>query len=117
MGSQSETDLAAYAEGTPLMALFGTPARTKILSVLISERGRDLSKSEIARQAGVSRTTVYEHIEELVELGVVQHTRKTRDGQSQRYQFDDERRIGAALHQLEGVTLRRLLELDGKLER
>lgn len=117
MGTQSETDLAAFADGAPLMALFGTPARTKILSVLVSERGRDLSKSEIARQAGVSRSTVYEHIEELVELGVVQRTRTTGGGHSQRYQFDDESRIGAALYRLEGVTLRRLLELDGELER
>lgn len=116
MGTQAETDLVAYAEGTPLMALFGTPARTKILSVLLSERGRDLSKSEIARQAGVSRTTVYEHIEELAELGVIRHTRTSRDGRSQRYQFDDESRIGAAVHRLEGVTLRRLLELDDQIE-
>lgn len=117
MGTQSETDLAAFADGAPLMALFGTPARTKILSVFISERGRDLTKSEIARQAGVSRSTVYEHLEGLVELGVVQRTRTTGGGHSQRYQLDDETRIGAALHRLEGVTLRRLLELDGELER
>lgn len=117
MGTQSETDLSAYADESPLMALFSTPARTKILSVLVSEHGRDLSKSEIARQAGVSRSTVYEHIEELLELGVIQHTRTTQGGQSPRYQFDDESRIGAALYELEGVTLRRLLELDRELER
>lgn len=117
MGTQSETGLEAYADGAPLMALFGTPARTKILSVLLSERGRDLSKSEIARQANVSRSTVYEHLDEFVELGVVQPTRITGGGHSQRYQFDDGSQIGAALHKLEGVTLRRLLVLDGELDR
>lgn len=117
MGTRSESDLTAFADGAPLMALIGTPARTKILSVFASERGRDLTKSELARQAGVSRRTVYEHLEGLVELGVVQRTRTTGGGHSQRYQFDDETRIGAALHSLEGVTLRRLLELDGDLDR
>lgn len=110
----SETD--AYADGTPLMHLFGTPARTKILSVFVAERGRDLSKSEIARQAGVARSTVYDHLNDLDDLGVIEHTRDTQDGHSERYQLNEDSDIADYLYKLEGVTLRRLLEMDTQVE-
>ena len=42
----------AFAEGTPLVELFGKPGRTKLISVFVDERGNDLSISELARQAG-----------------------------------------------------------------
>lgn len=112
----SDTETEAYADGAPLVHLFGTPARTKILSVFIAERGRDLSKSEIARQAGVARSTVYDHLDELERLSVIEHTRDTQAGHSERYQLNEESEIAEHLYQLEGVTLRRLLELDGALD-
>jgi Fe2+ or Zn2+ uptake regulation protein len=107
-----DSDSEAYADDTPLTHLFGTPARTKILSVFVAERGRDLTKSEVARQAGVARSTVYDHLDELEELGVVEHTRDTQGGQSKRYQLAEDSEIAEYLYKLEGVTLRRLLELD-----
>jgi len=113
--SENATETEAYAEDAPLMALFGTPARTKLLSVLVAERGRDLSKSELARQAGIARSTVYDHLDDLVRLGVVEH-RETQGGHSTRYQLDEDSPIAELCYQLEGVTLRRLLDLDGALE-
>lgn len=109
----SGIDIEAYAENAPLMALFGTPARTKILNVLIADRGRDLTTSEIARGAGIARSTVYEHIEWFQTLGVIEQTRKTQNEQSPRYQLNEESEFADLLYQLEGVTLKRLLELDG----
>lgn len=111
--SESATDAEAYADDTPLMHLFGTPARTRILSVFVAERGRDLSKSEVARQAGVARSTVYDHLDDLEALGVIEHTRDTQAGHSERYQLNDDSAIAEYLYKLEGVTLRRLLEMDG----
>lgn len=105
-------DADAYADDAPLMALFGTPARTKLLSVFVAERGRDLSKSEIARQAGVARSTVYDHLNDLVDLGVIEQSRTTGDGYSERFQLDEESDVAEKLYELEGVTLRRLLERD-----
>lgn len=107
----------AYAEEAPLMALFGTPARTKLVSVFVAERGRDLSVSELARQAGIARSTVYDHLDELQELGVVEHTRDTRDGHSKRYELNEESEIGERLYELEGLTLQRLLERRDDVER
>lgn len=106
----------AYAEDAPLAHLFGMPARTKLISVFVAERGRDLSVSDLARQAGVARSTVYDHLETLQTLGVIEHTRDTGGGHSPRYQLAEESPIADLCYQLEGVTLRRLLELDGALE-
>lgn len=109
--SQPKTDPdGAYADEAPLMALFGAPARTKLISVFVAERGRDLSVSELARQAGIARSTVYDHLDDLQTLGVITHTRDTRDGHSKRYQLNDESDLGELLYQLEGLTLRRQLE-------
>ena len=110
----SETRPAeAFADDTPLVALFGQPARTKIASVLVDERERDLSISEIARQAGVARSTVYDHLDDLVALGVAEHTRDS--GASKRYQLADDSDIAELLYQLDGLVLRQLLEQQGEL--
>lgn len=103
----------AFADGTPLVELFGSPARPKLLSVFVDERGRDLSVSETARQAGVARSTVYDHLEDFVELGIVEKTRET--GPSPRYQLDMENEIAQRLYELDGLVLESLLEAEGKL--
>lgn len=103
-------NVESFADGTPLVELFGTPARTKLLSVFVDERGRDLNVSELARQAGVARSTVYDHLDWLVALGVVIETRKT--GPGARYQLDEDSDIARTLYELDGLVLERLLELD-----
>ena len=107
----------AYADDAPLTVLLGNSARVQILSAFVADRGRDLSTSEIARFAGVARSTVYDHLDALLELGVVEHTRDTQAGHSPRYQLDEESEIATKLYKLEGVTLRRLLELNENVDR
>lgn len=101
----------AYADDAPLVRLLGTPARVRIASVFIAERGRDLTKSEVARQAGVARSTVYDHLEDLERLGVVEHTRTEAD-YSPRYRLAEDSAVATKLHELEGVTLQRLLGVE-----
>ena len=103
----------SFAEGTPLVELFGKPGRTKLISVFVDERQNDLTVSELARQAGVARSTVYDHLDDLVELGIVKETRET--GPSTRYQLDTDDEIAELLYQLDGLVLKRLLEMDGGL--
>lgn len=105
----TETD-EAFADETPLMHLFGTPAKTRLLSVFVDEREFDLTVTELAEQAGIARSTVYDHIDDLVTLGIVEETRKT--GGSQRYRLNQDSDISELLYQLDGVVLQRLLELD-----
>lgn len=103
-------EITAYATGSPFTALFGQPARTKILAAFVSERGRDLNVSYVAKLAGVARSTVYDHLDDLQELGVVEHTRDV--GGSPMYQLNEESEIAEELVRLEGVTLNRLFEMD-----
>lgn len=109
----AQTSSEPFADGTPLVELFGKPARTKLVSVFVDERDRDLSVSELARQAGVARSTVYDHLDQLVELGIVVETRNT--GPSTRYQLNSESEIADTLYQLDGLVLQKLLELDGAM--
>ena len=102
----------AYADDAPLVVLFGSPAMTKMISVFVAERGRDLSKSEIARQAGIARSTVYDHLDHFLGLGIIEETRTTQGGHSTRYQLNNENAVAAKLYELEGLTLRLLLEQD-----
>lgn len=108
-------DSTSYPDDAPLMALFGPPARTKLVSVFVAERGRDLSVSDVSRQANVSRTTVYDHLDDLLELGVIEESRATNDGHSTMYELNEESDIAELCYKLEGVTLRKLLENDGQV--
>lgn len=104
---QNQAPTESFAEGTPLVELFGKPARTKLVSVFVDERQNDLTVSELARQAGIARSTVYDHLEKLLELGIVKETRET--GPSTRYQLDNDDEIGTLLYKLDGLVLQRLL--------
>ena len=110
---QQQDPEEAFAEGTPLVELFGKPGRTKLISVFVDERENDLNVSELARQAGIARSTVYDHLDDLVELGIVEETRET--GPSTRYQLDNDDEIAELLYQLDGLVLKRLLETDSQL--
>ncbi|MEF8774609.1 MAG: winged helix-turn-helix domain-containing protein, partial [Halobacteriales archaeon] len=102
----------AYAEGTPLTELFGDSARVRIVAALLGERDSDLNVADIARHAGVARSTVYDHLDQLLALGLVERTRPV--GSSPMYSFDEESPIGERVSKLADVTLARLLELDGE---
>lgn len=96
----------------PLITLFNGPARTKIIEAFVAERGRDLSVSDVARLSDTARSSVYRHLEELEELGIIEETRSTSDGHSTRYQLDEDSEMAEYLYKLDGVTLQRLLDLD-----
>jgi DNA-binding transcriptional ArsR family regulator len=107
-----EVHIESYGDEAPLTYLFGNSARVKILGVFISEKGRDLNVSEISRQAGVARSTVYNNLDPLKKLGVIVHTRDSRDGNSPRYQLNEDSDIAKILYQLEGYTLKELIDSE-----
>ena len=111
MASDIAHDDEAFAEDTPLTHLFGTPAKTKMLAVFVDEREFDLSVTEIANGAGLARSTVYDHLDDFLALGVIRETRQT--GSGSRYQIDEDSDIAARLYELDGLVLQRLLELEG----
>lgn len=101
------SDDEAFADGTPLVELFGGGVRPRIISVLVDEWSRELSISEIARQAGVSRKAAEHHLDTLESIGVVVRIQDT--GSSERYQLVNNE-LGGALYQLDGLTLRQLIQ-------
>lgn len=102
---EAEEDVA-YADDLPLVELFGDGARARMLAVFATRRERELSLSELARQAGIARPTVYDYIDEFVELGIV---REVDAGQGSRYTTNKSNAVAEKLYELNGVTLRELL--------
>lgn len=98
----------SYAEDTPLVELFGNSARPRILSVFATKRNREFSISELSRQAGVARNTVYDNIDHLEEIGAVE---SVEGGQGNRYTAA-ETKVATKLYELSGVTLKRLFEIE-----
>lgn len=81
----------SYAEGTPLTQVFGDSPKTKIIAALLSEYNRDINISDISRLSGVSRSAIYDHIDQLVDIGIVKQTRKM--GGSKLYQINTDSEI------------------------
>lgn len=63
-------DIEPIGKDNNLSLIFGDNARTKIMYALLFFDDRKLSKSEISNHADVSRPTVYDHIDELVLMGI-----------------------------------------------
>jgi len=107
--SQTESTDAAYADGTPLVELFGDTARSRLLSVFATKPSREFTVSELAEQAGVTRKTVYQHLEDLEERGVMVGVD---GGRGTRYTANEDSQIHQKLYELNGVTLQDLLDQD-----
>jgi len=88
-----------YAEGTALTEMLGDGPKVKILSAFLAEPDYDLNKTEVADMAGISRNTVYRHLDDLTKMGVVVETRKT--GGSQRYKINKDNPAAKKLAELE----------------
>jgi DNA-binding transcriptional ArsR family regulator len=106
--SQTKNNTEAFGEETALTTLLGDHPKVKMLSVLIAE-SRDITVSQIAERAGISRSTVYDHIEDLQEIGIVDRTRKV--GGSPLYQIDRENDTAEQFAQLEWTLLDDVAEL------
>lgn len=92
------TDGENYAENAALATLFGDGPRVKILAVLL-QQGRDTNVSTIADIGGMSRSSVYRHIDDLISLGVVEQTREI--GGSPLYQINKDNTVATKLAELE----------------
>lgn len=101
-------DGSAYAENTPLTAVFGNNARVKIIAAMLSEREHDLNVTDIAALAGIARSTVYDHMDALEETHIVVHTRDV--GDSPMYQINNDNPIVERIDEIEGLALREQIE-------
>lgn len=90
------------------LEVLGDHAKTRILLVLLTDPGRDYNKTDIAKLANIGRTTVYRHMDDLVECGLLNQTRKA--GNSPMYQLDRENGAVKALAQFEREAAKSLDE-------
>lgn len=87
------------ADDTVLTDVFGPHAKVKILVALLSKNNRDLNPTDIARLAGIDRSTFYDHIDDLVAYDIIEETRTV--GNSQMYQINRDNPAAEDLAQLE----------------
>lgn len=94
-----ETEMESYADDTVLTDVLGPHAKVKILTVLIADNDRDLNPTEIARLAGIDRSTFYEHIDDLLAYDLVEQTRTV--GNSPMYRINRDSAAAGDLAQFE----------------
>lgn len=97
-----------YAEETPLTWLFGDHPESKLVAAILSERDQEINISDWARLAGVSRSPLYNHLDSLLEHGVVELGQK--DGSSQLYRLNRGTKVVELLVKLESRLLQRWYE-------
>lgn len=110
MATKPTTD-DAYAEGTYLVDVLGDPSKVKILATMLGDHKQDLTASDISRISGIDRTTFYEHIDALLDYGLLKITREA--GNSKLYQINKDSEPAKALAKFEWDLLDTLDE-DGK---
>jgi DNA-binding transcriptional ArsR family regulator len=100
----------AYADGTAFVNVLGDPPKAKILATLLGDHTQDLTASDIARLSGIDRTTFYNHIDTLLDYGLIKITREA--GNSKMYQINEDSAPAQALAEFEWKLLDQLDE-DG----
>lgn len=85
----------AYVDRAGLVRLFGSPGRTKMIEAFLTRREAELTGSEVAELAGVDRSTVSRNVDALVDLGLVDRTRRV--GNAKLYRLDASHPLGEAL--------------------
>ena len=82
--------------------LFGDSPTIKVLDYLLTERGLDFSISDMARNAGIGRATLYRIWEELIKNEIIISTRTI--GKSKLYKLN-----------VENPKIKKLIEIDDML--
>lgn len=86
------------------MAIAENDSIARIIDALLNLPGhREFTKTELAEMAGVSRQSVYTHLDFLLTVGVME---PVEDTSPQRYRFDPESDVSRALVELDGAVNR-----------
>lgn len=93
-----------------LVSVLGDHPRTKLLAVFIGNAEMSFTAAEAADYAGLSRGTVYEHIPDLTEPGLVEKVGK--QGNSKLYRLNTDSDAARALAEFEWRLVEALAEND-----
>lgn len=93
-------------EGGAVVDVLGDHPKTRILLALLTDPERDYNVTDIARLADTDRSTVYRHLDDLIEVGMVERTRTS--GNAPMYQIDRDSDAAAAFATFEWEVIRAL---------
>ncbi|WP_435130314.1 winged helix-turn-helix domain-containing protein [Halobaculum sp. D14] len=106
---QSQPNEESLASEGAIATLFSGPARTRVIEAFVANASRELNVSDIARLSDTARSTVYRHLDELQDLGLI---KEFGEEGGKRYTLDEEDELATLLRKVEGVTLQRLLDMQ-----
>lgn len=81
--------MSASSDASPLQRLLGSDARAKLVSAFLRRPGKELTVPEVAKLSDIDRTSVYRHVDTLVEVGLVEEV-EGGAGRSFRLDMEDE---------------------------
>ena len=93
-------------EGSVVINVLGDHPKTRILLALLTDPDRDYNMSDIADLADTDRSTVYRHIDDLIEIGLIAETRKA--GNAQMYQINRDSAAAQAFGTFEWEVIKAL---------
>lgn len=97
---------AVGPEGGVVIDVLGDHPKTRILLALLTDSDRDYNVTDIARLADTDRSTVYRHIDDLIEVGLITRTRKA--GNAPMYQIDHDSDAARAFARFEWEVVKAL---------
>lgn len=100
----------AYADTSVLIDVLGNNTQVRVLAVLIGEADRDLNATEISQQAGIGKSSFYNHIDDLLAYELVEQVRSV--GNSPMYQINTESAAAAALAEFEWSLIEFIAEKE-----
>ena len=103
-----ENEGAIGPEGTAVIDVLGDHPKTRILLALLTDPDRDYNTTDIARLADTDRSTVYRHIDDLIEHDLVTRTRKA--GNAPMYQINHDSDAALAFGRFEWEVIKALGE-------
>ena len=112
--SGNPDDPAAFEYNLPLTAIFGDHPKTEVLAAMLT--GDDdpptaFSTNELSRIAGLDEGTVREHVEDLLEVGVVVETDEMAEGT---YELAGDSDVVADVRQLNDDLAELVFPADGE---
>lgn len=90
-----QNEPVSYAETSAFTRLLRVPSRVKIIDVFLGKHYTNLSRSDIAKLAGVDPSTVGRNIDEIVEYGIIEEAES--NGRASLYQLNKNSRIAQIL--------------------
>ncbi len=93
-----------------LVGFLGGNPMVKVIDFLVENKGLDYSKGEIAKGAGISRTTLFKIWDKLIEMRLVKETR--RFAKARLYVLDEENPIVKRFLLLEMGLIKFFAEID-----